>query len=33
MAMRFETKQISAEPDAIGPDGSEVPWRERWVIS
>jgi mannose-6-phosphate isomerase-like protein (cupin superfamily) len=24
MAMRFETKQISAEPDAIAPDGSEV---------
>jgi mannose-6-phosphate isomerase-like protein (cupin superfamily) len=22
--MRFETKQISAEPDAIAPDGSEV---------
>jgi len=24
MAMRFETKRISAEPDAIAPDGSEV---------
>jgi mannose-6-phosphate isomerase-like protein (cupin superfamily) len=22
--MRFETKQISAEPDAVAPDGSEV---------